>query len=81
MAEGEPENGPGYVDMFNGGCNTDEFAPFDYLTELVADDMGNLTFCGVGGWTDTGKDTDWFVGTIGATGTVVVLKGLHGYDS
>lgn len=72
VAEGEPENGPDYVDFFNGGCNTDPAAPFDYLTELVADEYGMLTFCGVGGWTGTGKDTDWFVGTIGSTGTVVV---------
>jgi hypothetical protein len=73
VAEGEPALVDGYVDNFNGGCNTDpNSGPFQ---ELVADEYGNLTFCGVGGWYMSSdgsqyRDTDWFLATIGSTGTV-----------
>jgi hypothetical protein len=67
FAEGEPDNGPGYEDNFNGGCNG---ATQDQFTNLVANEDGTLTVCGVGGWTSTGKDTDWYTAIIGATGTV-----------
>jgi hypothetical protein len=70
VAEGEPDNGPAYEDLFNGGCNTDPLNPFDYMTVLEGDEYGMLTFCGVGGWTGTGKDTDWFLVTYGAAGQI-----------
>nr|MEE4269283.1 PPC domain-containing protein [Candidatus Krumholzibacteria bacterium] len=69
FAEGEPDNGPGYVDGFNSGCNGVDQNRF---SDLVADDAGNLTVCGVGGWTDTGKDTDWYRAIVGASGTVSI---------
>ena len=68
--EGEPENGPTIVDTFNGGCNTDDTHPLLYIQELVGDDAGNLTVCGVGGWNSTGKDTDWYLVTYGASGSI-----------
>ncbi len=69
VAEGEPDNGPDYVDGFNSGCNGVDQNRF---SDLVADDAGNLTVCGVGGWTGTGKDTDWYRAIVGATGTVTI---------
>lgn len=73
VVEGEPALVDGYVDNFNGGCNTDPVSgPFQ---ELVADEYGNLTFCGIGGWYLSSdflnyRDTDWFLATIGASGTI-----------
>lgn len=68
VAEGEPDNGPGYVDNFNSGCNADSGAPF---SELVADEYGNLTFCGVSGWDGAGtRDTDWYTAIIGSGGSI-----------
>ena len=56
--EGEPELVDGYVDAFNGGCNSPESGnPFGVITQPF--------FCGVSGWyqsadgSDT-RDTDWF---------------------
>jgi hypothetical protein len=68
--EGEPDNNPDYVDLYNGGCNTDDSHPQQYMTELTADPDGNLTVCGVGGWNNLGKDTDWYLVTVGYTGTI-----------
>lgn len=66
--EGEPMLGPAYEDTFNGGCNSPEFGyPFSDLT-WSADWDGNLTYCGIAGWTDTGRDTDWAYLRIGLTG-------------
>ncbi len=56
--EGEPALSDGYLDAFNGGCNSPEFgSPFQPITSDV--------FCGISGWYigSTGgetRDTDWF---------------------
>lgn len=72
VAEGEPALGPGYEDAFNGGCNSPEFGePWGDLT-AAADGNGDLTFCGIAGWTDTGRDTDWNYLMIGEFGMVEV---------
>jgi hypothetical protein len=65
--EGEPTMGPGYVDLFNSGCNDETgLNPFQ---ELIADDMGELVFCGKSGWIGGGfRDTDWFIATLGELG-------------
>ncbi len=67
FVEGEPTLVPGYVDNFNGGCNTEGTTPFQ---ALEADEFGNLVFCGVSGWYDTSRDTDWLTIVIGDSGTV-----------
>jgi len=72
LPEGEPSPGPGYEDAFNGGCNSPQFGePWGDLT-TAADESGTLTFCGIAGWTDTGRDTDWYYLAIGETGTAEV---------
>lgn len=55
--ENEPPLVDGYVDQFNGGCNSEEYGtPFQTI--------GNANFCGVSGWYLDGgvesRDTDWF---------------------
>jgi hypothetical protein len=74
-AGGYPENEPpladGYVDNWNGGCNTPGF-PFQ---NLAADNLGNLTLCGVSGWYIGGsggsyRDTDWFIAVMGPGGVI-----------
>jgi hypothetical protein len=66
--EGEPDPYDGYVDNYNGGCNTPGF-PFQ---NLAGDNAGNLTLCGVGGWYNAGgyRDTDWYILTMGAGGVI-----------
>ena len=67
MVEGEPDNGPGYVDEYNGGCN----APNGQFQPLTGDEYGNLNFCGVSGWNGSGtRDTDWYLVTFGDQGTI-----------
>ena len=64
--EGEPELMDGYVDNYNGGCNTDDQNPLLYTQVLQAGD-----FCGISGWYDDGfRDTDWFVITLADDGFV-----------
>jgi len=66
--ENEPPPGPGYSDAWNGGCNSPESDnPFQILE---ADSNGELTFCGIAGWTGEGRDTDWFTIIVGETGVV-----------
>ena len=61
----------GYVDEWNGGCNTPPDYPFQ---SLVGDANGELVFCGVSGWYLVGgsnyRDTDWFHIYAGPTGVV-----------
>jgi len=72
LAEGEPALGPAYEDAFNGGCNSPEFgAPWGDLT-AAGDANGELVFCGISGWTDTGRDTDWNYLVLGECGIVEV---------
>ena len=67
--EGEPPLVNDYVDLHNGGCNTDEAnPPFQPITAPV--------FCGVSGWYifagSTYRDTDWFTIEIPAGGVLEV---------
>jgi len=55
--EGEPPLVDGYVDLHNGGCNTDGVQPFGSIDSFI--------FCGTSGWylTPDGsqfRDTDWY---------------------
>ncbi len=69
FAEGEPALGDGYIDQYNGGCNS---AEWDYpFLDLDGDAQGRYTLCGSSGWYDTAaRDTDWFIGIVGADGSV-----------
>ncbi len=63
VAEGEPDLMDGYVDHYNGGCNSAGF-PFQNLIDNNND--GALTLCGVSGWYSSPggaqyRDTDWFI--------------------
>ena len=75
VPEGEPALVEGYLDSYNGGCNSPEFgSPFQ---ELIGDAQGHLLFAGVSGWylSDQGqnyRDTDWFWAVIGETGVIDV---------
>jgi hypothetical protein len=72
VEENEPPLVDGYVDAWNGGCNSPEHGyPFQQLTP-GAD--GRLEFCGVSGWYEYQgsdyRDTDWFEIVIGEGGIV-----------
>jgi len=62
--ENEPPLVNGYIDEWNGGCNTDGTEPFQVIS--------NPVFCGVSGWYDTSRDTDWFIYTMPASGVLEV---------
>jgi len=68
--EGEPPLIDGYVDAYNGGCNS-YGVPFQ---ELHGDEEGDLVFCGVAGWYlssgGNSRDTDWFHLYMGPTGAI-----------
>ncbi len=70
LPEGEPALGPNYSDAFNGGCNSPEYDnPFADLTQ-AADADGELIFCGIAGWFDGIRDTDWMYFMIGEAGII-----------
>jgi len=62
--EGEPTLVNGYIDEYNGGCNTEGSTPFQNIT--------NPLFCGISGFYDTSRDTDWFIYTMPAEGVLEV---------
>jgi len=73
VLEGEPQLVDGYVDQFNGGCNSPEFG--SPMQQLVGDSQGQLEFAGRAGWFLNhqgleNRDTDWFTVTIGPAGMV-----------
>jgi hypothetical protein len=77
--EGEPPLADGYVDNYNGGCNSAGF-PFQNLT---GDGAGNLTLCGVSGWYvgpngGSYRDTDWFIATFGPAGVIDMTMDAEG---
>jgi hypothetical protein len=67
VEEGEPELVDGYVDMYNGGCNSDPaiFQPLEF-TALC----GNSGWYLVGPGLDTYRDTDWFTIIAGIDGFI-----------
>jgi hypothetical protein len=53
VLEGEPDCGDGYVDFYNGGCNSDP--------EIFQDILPDQIILGTAGTFDAGtRDTDWF---------------------
>ena len=73
ILEGEPDLVDGYVDDYNGGCNSDGPPwPFQSL------DFGPsyIDFCGVAGWYMSDgsnfRDTDWFTAVISEMGFIEV---------
>ncbi len=74
VPEGEPHLGFGYVDNYNGGCNSDPFV-IQTIDWMNADDPnGAAWLCGRSGWYTDGtsdfRDTDWFEVTAAADGTM-----------
>ena len=66
IIEGEPVCGPGYVDAFNGGCNSDPavFQPLMPSSETI-------TIFGTSGtFDDYSRDTDWYQIYISVTNTI-----------
>jgi hypothetical protein len=74
ILEGEPDCGPGYVDSYDGGCNS---SPPAYK-DLGSVPLGNsLTVCGRYGNYVTGgssRDTDWYRITVPDEGRPVTLQ-------
>jgi len=62
--EGEPTLVNGYIDQWNSGCGNDGPPIYQPIT--------NALFCGVSGWYDTSRDTDWFIYTMPADGVLEV---------
>jgi hypothetical protein len=73
VPEGEPQLHDGYVDHYDGGCNTPEHRFFWLLSGL---DNGEAVVCGESGWYTTAgtasRDTDWYLLGMGPTGTIEV---------
>ncbi len=71
--EGEPPIVDGYIDEYNSGCGGATL-PFQSLTGGTD---GALTLCGVTGWYGVQgseyRDTDWFILTAGADGSIEVV--------
>jgi len=68
--EGEPPLVDGYVDDYNGGCNSDGVPPFGQINTLL--------FCGTSGWYssphgDQYRDTDWYELVMPADGYLEIL--------
>jgi hypothetical protein len=80
--EGEPALFDGYVDNYDGGCNSPPDYPFKDLTWTDGnpdhpDEYGNLVLCGDSGWylSASGtnyRDTDWYVLQMGPGGEIDV---------
>jgi len=68
MVEGEPNCGPNYVDMYNGGCNSTPFV-FQDITG-----SSPITMCGMSGtFLYNGlsyRDTDWYRLNVTTTSTI-----------
>ncbi len=71
--EGEPPMVDGYVDTYNGGCNTDPEFPFQ---AIHPGPQGNAILCGESGWyTFQGsqyRDTDWYILAMGTAGSIEI---------
>jgi hypothetical protein len=60
VLEGEPDFYDGYVDAYNGGCDTD---PPVFQPLYMPPGEESMWFCGISGWYGSGddqRDTDWF---------------------
>jgi len=60
--EGEPPLVDGYVDSWNGGCNTPGH-PFQFIEHPIG--QGTVVWCGASGWYSyfgsVYRDTDWYL--------------------
>lgn len=78
VLENEPELVDGYVDNYNGGCNSEPPA----FQPLIPDQSGCLDLCGISGWYTTDstnyRDTDWFEAV--GTGDDVILSLIADYS-
>jgi hypothetical protein len=83
VLEGEPALGNGYVDAYNGGCNSPEFGnPFQRIDWTNDEDGvppydGFAWLCGQSGWYtgpagENTHDTDWFLVSALETGVMEV---------
>lgn len=63
--EGEPPLVEGYIDTYNSGCSGED-TPDDFQP------ITNSVFCGVSGFYDTTRDTDWFLYTMPTSGMLEV---------
>ncbi|MFH1746275.1 MAG: dockerin type I domain-containing protein, partial [Planctomycetota bacterium] len=71
--EGEPVCSDGYIDTYNGGCNSDP-AVFQTITAC------DMVLCGTTGTFDGGsRDTDWYELTVTGPGTLYWLM-VPGWD-
>jgi hypothetical protein len=56
IPEGEPDCGSGYVDVWNGGCNSDP-----PVFQVVSPSIDEITYFGTSGtYDDYMRDTDWY---------------------
>lgn len=73
ISEGEPPLHDGYVDQYDGGCNSAN-QQFFWLPSGL--DNGEAVICGESGWYVTAgannRDTDWYLLGMGPTGTIEV---------
>ena len=79
--EGEPPLGDGYVDSFNGGCDS---APPHPVQPLTGEEDGYAFVSGRTGWYEvdgeTRFDTDWYLLTMGGEGAIEIAT-CCAYDS
>ncbi len=76
LDEGEGPVSDGYVDTFNGGCNS---VPPVY-TALTVEAGGCTTICGLGGFYSGGRDTDWYEFVAPTDITGIVFQGESFFD-
>ena len=68
IAEGEPSCGPGYVDDYNGGCNSDPAA-----FQPVMPSSETITIFGASGtYDDLSRDTDWYQIYVSVSNTITL---------
>jgi len=68
ILEGEPDCGPGYNDVYNGGCNS-EPAVFQTLPPSADE---TVVFGTSGTYDDYTRDTDWYQIYLGASNTITL---------
>jgi len=78
VPEGEPAIVDGYIDNFNGGCNSDPeiYQEINWANDQVT---GEAWLCGVGGWYinasgGNSRDLDWFQATAGGTSLALTVE-------
>jgi len=71
VLEDEPPLENGYIDLYNGGCNS-----LEHTTDPPFQPIVSELFCGQGGWymyeDSIHRDTDWFTLTMPISGELVI---------